>query len=128
VSLFIATRGASHPWLTVPTVPDQELSADVRRTLRALRAVCRANAAAIGQSCALRAIVLAACPDTKGRQVVALVVSDSGRIGKTFPGRTLAESAAAADAACIVATDRLRQVLAVRELAQLEAEYGPVAL
>jgi hypothetical protein len=91
VALFIATRGASHPWLCVPTVPEPEVGPDVRRALRHVRGVLRGNAAALGEPCRLRAVVVTG-PEVGGPHV-ALVVAADGRIGRVFPGRTLAASA-----------------------------------
>jgi len=90
VSLFIATRGASHPWLCVPTIPDDQLPAGAVRELREVRAILRANAATLGEPCRLRAVVVTG-PEVGGPHV-AVVVSRNGRIGRVFPGQTLAAS------------------------------------
>ena len=124
MTLFVATRGASHPWLTVPTAPDATLPAGIRRELHAVRAVLKANAQALGQPCALRAVVLDACPDTKGRQLVALVFTGSGRVGKMFTAPTLAASASLASRAAATAAERVTLATAVSDLRDLTATHG----
>lgn len=94
MALFIATCGASHPWLTVSTIPDQEVPAHIRRMLREVRAILRDNAARLGEPCRLRAVVATGL-EVDGPHV-ALVDARDGRIGRVFPGVDLYQSAARA--------------------------------
>jgi hypothetical protein len=94
VTLFIATRGASHPWLTVPTIPDTAVDPAVRRALREVRGILKSNADTLGEPCRLRAVVVTG-PEVGGPHV-AVVVADDGRIGRVFPGADLAQSASEA--------------------------------
>ena len=104
MALFIATRGASHPWLCVPTLPDTEVGPDVRRALRHVRGVLRDNATRLGEPCRLRAVVVTG-PEVDGPHV-ALITAGNGRIGRVFPGPTLATSAGRAIAEADTAARR----------------------
>lgn len=105
MALFVATPGAAHPWLTVPTVPESRVPRAVRAILSDIRGILADNAADLGEPVYLSARVVTG-PDAGGGPRVALVLAQSGRIARIYPGADLPASAAAALAAARVARSR----------------------